>query len=98
MDVLSTRDSFLLHTERLRRSGRTTPAYCARMLMQDFLNNTFETTKFNSMDLEIWHHKLSVVSVIYIERAATYFYITKLTVPATKTISIIFYCILKTKN
>jgi hypothetical protein len=54
------------------------------MLMQDFLNNTFETTKFNSMDLEIWHHKLSVVTVVSIKRDATYFYITKIKVPSTK--------------
>jgi len=52
------------------------------MLIQDFLNNTFEETKFNSMDLEAWHHKLSVVTVICIKRAATYFYITKIKVPS----------------
>jgi hypothetical protein len=53
------------------------------MLMQGFLNSTFEETKFNSTDIEIWHHKLSVVTVICIKRAATYLYITKIKLPST---------------
>jgi len=84
IDVLSTRDSFLLRTERLRRSEWITTAYCARLYLQDFLNNTFETTIFISMDLKTWHYKLSGVSVICIKRAANYFYITKIKVPSTK--------------
>lgn len=84
MDVLSTRDSFLLRTERLRRSGWITTAHCARLFLQDFLNNTFETTKFNSMDLKIWHYKLLSASVICIKKSANYVYKTKIKVPSTE--------------
>lgn len=56
MDMLPTRDSLLLRTERLRRSGRIVVAYCARMSMQDFLNNTFEITK-----LYVWILKYGII-------------------------------------
>jgi len=61
MDVLPTRDSLLLRTERLRMSGRIIIAYCANMSMQDFLNNTFETTK-----LILWILKYDIIKVRYI--------------------------------
>jgi len=84
MDVLPTRDSFFTSSRKAKKKWADHHCVLARMLMQDFLNNTFETSKFNSMDLEIWYYKSSGVSVICTKRSATYFCIAKIKIPSTK--------------